>query len=952
MRASFLWTVGVVLLIGACAPIPVRDAAAVRSAPAAERSSTRFGFRLVSGPAPVENGQTLITVAADRELTLLAFMSKKDDAGGKSAFVPVEPAGTRTWTLRPVFPEAATWIVTLTGKPVEDSGDEYSLLAEWTVEADSSRVADAAADQSGAGSRSGWFTEYSTLNEYGLTVVEAPKENIVGPETLIVVSSDQDLELSAAVWRPGSNISIGGMTSIEKIGGTWRCRVAFPESGEFRVTLSVRRPGASDPYYTGAAEWRLHAEVKPGERVTLPPAGPPPAIPGRQKTAGPDSPAVAARTALDAAVADHDIPGVKSRLEACTSRDALTRRVSMDALKSVLFGTDPDRTPEVLGLLEAAGLDPNMADQEGWALLHSSVMSDRIDVASWLLEHGADVNARGRRGSTVLHCLSNPMDNPVAPEKHADWIELFVRYGVDLDAQNANGDTALCYAALSDRQHKLLVALVEHGADFDIGNNEGNAPLSHAWQHAAVKNREYLRARGARLYSYEFPAANDAAACRAILSGDLAAVASIPLEALGRTIARTSLLVPATPLHLAAEQGSLRVVRALCARKVDWNVPDRYGRSPLQLAVMAGRGDVVALLLDCGADPNFASLHRATPFTVACALNPPIARQMLARGVTPRGDAVARAAVGSEDLELLKALDGRIEWDSAALRFAADTGLVEATEYLARQVGATSGSPSQPISRAREARRRFQEYRDRAARPLEAPRRSGGIAEKRGTFPYVVESWSPWLPEGKADLADCPVGVYVPRSYDGKRPFGLVVSMTNAKSSSNYPRDFAATLDRHDLIWVGFDPYKSPGRDIAEFCLAIVYNMLGYYNIDQSRIYIGGFSLGGQLTEHVLRRQAWAFDGAFFINISYTGGPQSEPEWMYCKHHVPIVYVEGDYDYNRAWTYREYDELLCGGYRKIHYVHEPMKGHKLISSESFETIIGLLDAASGRLPGR
>jgi hypothetical protein len=58
-----------------------------------------------------------------------------------------------------------------------------------------------------------------------------------------------------------------------------------------------------------------------------------------------------------------------------------------------------------------------------------------------------------------------------------------------------------------------------------------------------------------------------------------------------------------------------------------------------------------------------------------------------------------------------------------------------------------------------------------------------------------------------------------------------------------------------------------------------------------------------------------------------------------------MVFILGDYDYNRLNTYACYDKLLSTGYRNVHYVHEPMMGHRLISAARFEKAVSLLESS-------
>ena len=802
------------------------------------------------------------------------------------------------------------------------------------------------------------FRTYPALAEFGVRILEAPEGAEVGPVASIAAACGPEVLLQFTVSYAGPPDTSGGMTRMEPSGEGLRYRIAFPRSGEYRVSLSARRrddPGAA---FRTVAEWDLRATVKPGERVVLGPgasapaaarpADPSPAVVPAEIPAAPTRSEKEFRAGLDAALSARDLPALRSFLGSLKSVDSPDGAAAWSALRAVLDAADRPGIQEALRLLMSAGMDPDIKDNFGDPLLFWAVDKDRIEAAVWLLDHGARADARGRSGNGVLHVLADVFEEET--REPAAWVKLLVSRGADPDARTEDGSTALCWAAQDDALHATIVALVEAGADVNVGDGEGNAPLSHATQHGARKNAEYLKAKGGRLYTYEFPAANDAAACKAVLSGDPAALAAVPKEDFPRMIARTSLLVPATPLHLAAERGSPATIRALSARKPDWNVPDRYGRSPLQLAVEAGRGEIVDLLLDSGADPNYEGRPGSTAFIAALSTRPDLALRMLARGHVPRpGRDEMKAAVASGSLELVKALEGRLAWTSEALSFAADAGYVEIAEYLASRTAPPVPKPGDYAEKARKNREAAREYRAKADSPPDVPRKTGGISLQRGAFPYVLEGWSPWARVDSVKLSDYPVGIYVPKDYDGKRPYGLVVSMTNAKSTSPYPRDFAPVLDRRRLLWIGFDPYNglSDIRDAnPAFCLAAVHAMMSYYNIDPGRVYIGGYSLGGQMTQLVLSRYSWLFDGAFFINIPYYGEfVTSDPNWKYLKD-LPVAVVEGDYDYNRSGTYASYLALRRSGYRNLHYAHEPLQGHKLISAASFERIFSRIEGDS------
>jgi ankyrin repeat protein len=74
-----------------------------------------------------------------------------------------------------------------------------------------------------------------------------------------------------------------------------------------------------------------------------------------------------------------------------------------------------------------------------------------------------------------------------------------------------------------------------------------------------------------------------------------------------------------TPLHFAAQQGSVEVLQLLLDRGAKVDSVNRFGNTPLWVAVAnsRGRGDLIALLRQHGADPLKTNNYRQTPVGLA-----------------------------------------------------------------------------------------------------------------------------------------------------------------------------------------------------------------------------------------------------------------------------------------------------------------------------------------------
>eukprot|EP00760_Papus_ankaliazontas_P039409 PhM_4_TR9559/c0_g1_i3/m.15552 len=84
-------------------------------------------------------------------------------------------------------------------------------------------------------------------------------------------------------------------------------------------------------------------------------------------------------------------------------------------------------------------------------------------------------------------------------------------------------------------------------------------------------------------------------------------------------------------LHVAAEAGSLDIVRVLVARGANVNRKDKEGNVPLFCALRRGNTDVVAYLLDAGADPTVVNQQGNSALHLACHANLEYAVRRLVR---------------------------------------------------------------------------------------------------------------------------------------------------------------------------------------------------------------------------------------------------------------------------------------------------------------------------------
>jgi ankyrin repeat protein len=161
----------------------------------------------------------------------------------------------------------------------------------------------------------------------------------------------------------------------------------------------------------------------------------------------------------------------------------------------------PSRAIDLLCRLPTLALmrDPRSSE----SLLHYLAIEGAQVVTKWLVNHGADVNARDRHGRCIVHdlvflgsdqllefilqneadpnILTSEGDSPLsiaAQENKVTPVGLLVRYGASVHAKGRYGETALYVAARNGHRevYRLLLTL---GADAAAMDDHGHTPREY-----------------------------------------------------------------------------------------------------------------------------------------------------------------------------------------------------------------------------------------------------------------------------------------------------------------------------------------------------------------------------------------------------------------------------------------------------------------------------------------
>ena len=162
-------------------------------------------------------------------------------------------------------------------------------------------------------------------------------------------------------------------------------------------------------------------------------------------------------------------------LEAGANPEAVDSRGNTALVNAVEHGNGK----AILALLQH-GADKSVVKDADGSIMYSAGMSDNLELMSYLLKNGYDVNTKSEKGFTALHA-----------SKTVEMSALLLKNKANVNITNNNGQTPIFGVIgydMIDEEYRLphLKLLIKNGAEVNIQSKDGLTPL-----HIASLNNSY-----------------------------------------------------------------------------------------------------------------------------------------------------------------------------------------------------------------------------------------------------------------------------------------------------------------------------------------------------------------------------------------------------------------------------------------------------------------------------
>ncbi|MGN4443428.1 ankyrin repeat domain-containing protein [Bacillus cereus group sp. MYBK79-1] len=153
----------------------------------------------------------------------------------------------------------------------------------------------------------------------------------------------------------------------------------------------------------------------------------------------------------------------------------------MGILQSIVQVVISGNKEEVVEFIKTNPSAVNEFSDDGWTLLHLAAYFGQKELASFLLESGADIHSRAKNKSE-----NTPLQAAIA-NKQSEFVAFLIEKGSDVNVKQSGGWTGLHEAALLGSE-EIVMLLLENGASKMIKKNDGKT----AYDIALEKGYEHL----------------------------------------------------------------------------------------------------------------------------------------------------------------------------------------------------------------------------------------------------------------------------------------------------------------------------------------------------------------------------------------------------------------------------------------------------------------------------
>ncbi|GFS56364.1 hypothetical protein NPIL_568051 [Nephila pilipes] len=284
---------------------------------------------------------------------------------------------------------------------------------------------------------------------------------------------------------------------------------------------------------------------------------------------------------------------------------------------------------DVIELFLNRGVKVSDADENSWAPLHYAAWNGHQRVIEFLLSNGVDVDDTNKNGWTPLHCA--------AGSGNLEIVKFLIERGANINARNNDGKIPLDIArangqieiidildgrnterksptytslhdAAKDGDLEAVKYLIRRSAGVNDPNEDGWTPLHCAASAGELEVAEFLISKGANTHAED----NTTAGKKPI---HVAAIEEFLLDR-GANV-NDSDKDNWTPLHYAAQEGQLGVVRFLISKRANVHAKNTYGAKPIHIAAMGGSQEIIEFLLSNGASVDDTNKNGETPLHYA-----------------------------------------------------------------------------------------------------------------------------------------------------------------------------------------------------------------------------------------------------------------------------------------------------------------------------------------------